>query len=189
VRRPRSERPKSCRKAEHTGRYYGEVWIILEGSRFSKPGAPICVGPGLSEGECCLRALPRRSVVLLNVRDNLLDYCDRGIPIGPHRLLAAVDDLDTSVVVLLERGPKRLLAYGIVRHGFVELPYPMDFLAPGAELRNFCGSMRTLPRFLKNRGLDGGITITSRYKSLEGRPHKSKLDTNSRSPRTAKAAV
>ena len=54
----------------------------------------------------------------------------------------------------------------------------MDFLAPGAELRNFWGTMRTLPRFLEERGLDNGIKITSRHKSLAGRQHESELTVN-----------
>lgn len=54
----------------------------------------------------------------------------------------------------------------------------MDFLAPGAEISNFWGSMRTLPRFLEGKGLDEGITITSRYKSLEGRSHESRVTVN-----------
>jgi len=54
----------------------------------------------------------------------------------------------------------------------------MNFLSPGAEIPNFWGTMRTLPTFLEERGLENGIKITSRYKSLEGRPHESELTVN-----------
>lgn len=39
-------------------------------------------------------------------------------------------------------------------------------LAAGAEIRCFRGSMRALPKLLREGGLHDGITITSRYKSL-----------------------
>lgn len=44
----------------------------------------------------------------------------------------------------------------------------MNFLAPGAELRNFWGPMPTLAPFLRNQGLQDGITVTTRYRSLIG---------------------
>jgi hypothetical protein len=56
-----------------------------------------------------------------------------------------------------------------------ELPYftkGIDYLAPGAEISTWWDSMITLIPFLEDRGMHDGITITSRYKSLTGEPHK-----------------
>jgi hypothetical protein len=44
----------------------------------------------------------------------------------------------------------------------------VDYLAPGVELSFFWGSMITLADFLEERGLHGGVKITSRYESLAG---------------------
>jgi hypothetical protein len=52
-----------------------------------------------------------------------------------------------------------------------EQPYfqrGMPFLAPGAEIRCLWGSMIDLAQFLRDRNLEDGITITSRYESLTG---------------------
>jgi hypothetical protein len=49
----------------------------------------------------------------------------------------------------------------------------MDFLAPGAELSTMWGSMPTLAPFMREQGLQDGVTITSRYKSLTGEFHES----------------
>lgn len=49
----------------------------------------------------------------------------------------------------------------------------MDFLAPGAELSTLWGSMPTLAPFLREQGLEDGVTITSRYKSLGGEFYES----------------
>jgi hypothetical protein len=52
-----------------------------------------------------------------------------------------------------------------------ELPYfkeGMDFLAPGAEYSSAWDSLISLKPLLRNRGLERGITITSRYESLGG---------------------
>ncbi len=56
-----------------------------------------------------------------------------------------------------------------------ELPYfakGIDYLAPGAELSTLWDSMITLKDFLEERSAHGGITITSRYRSLAGEPHE-----------------
>lgn len=47
----------------------------------------------------------------------------------------------------------------------------IPYLAPGAEIRTFWGSMITLGDFLEEQGLEDGVTITSRYQSLSDRPH------------------
>lgn len=44
----------------------------------------------------------------------------------------------------------------------------MDFLSPGAELPCLWGSMINLAPFLRERGLQDGITVTSKYESLLG---------------------
>jgi hypothetical protein len=49
----------------------------------------------------------------------------------------------------------------------------MDFLAPGAELSTLWGSMPTLAPFMREQGLQDGVTITSRYKSLTGEFYES----------------
>jgi hypothetical protein len=49
----------------------------------------------------------------------------------------------------------------------------MDFLAPGAELSTLWGSMPTLAPFLREQGLEDGVTITSRYRSLTGEFYES----------------
>jgi hypothetical protein len=62
-----------------------------------------------------------------------------------------------------------------------ELPFfaqGVDFLAPDTEIRFFWGSMITLGPFLKERGLQDGITITSRYKSLADEPYETKWIVN-----------
>lgn len=62
-----------------------------------------------------------------------------------------------------------------------EQPYfkrGMDYLAPGAEIPCFWGSMIELAPLLRERGLHDGITITSRYKSLTGEPHKTEWTVN-----------
>ena len=47
----------------------------------------------------------------------------------------------------------------------------MDYLAPGAEISTFWGSMPTLAPFLREKGLQEGVKIISRYRSLTGEPH------------------
>ncbi len=62
-----------------------------------------------------------------------------------------------------------------------EQPYfsrGLDYLAPGAELRCFWGSMQTLPNLLRERGLQDGITITSKYKSLTGEQYETQWTVN-----------
>ncbi len=49
----------------------------------------------------------------------------------------------------------------------------MDFLAPGAELSTWWGSMQTLAPLLRKQGLEDGVTITSYYKSLTGESYES----------------
>jgi hypothetical protein len=53
----------------------------------------------------------------------------------------------------------------------------LPFLAPGAEISTFWGSMITLAPYLDERGFEG-VTITTRYKSLEGRAHTSEVTIN-----------
>ena len=62
-----------------------------------------------------------------------------------------------------------------------EQPYfsrGIDYLALGAELRYFWGSMRTLLKLLRERGLHDSITITSRYKSLTGEQYETEWTVN-----------
>ena len=54
----------------------------------------------------------------------------------------------------------------------------MDFLAPGAELATLWGSMPTLAPLLRERGLEDGVTVTSRYRSLTGEPYESVWNVN-----------
>lgn len=54
----------------------------------------------------------------------------------------------------------------------------MEYLAPGAEIRNLWGSMPTLAPFLREQGLNNGITITSRYQSLAGRQYQNQWTVN-----------
>jgi hypothetical protein len=54
----------------------------------------------------------------------------------------------------------------------------LRYLAPGAEISNFWGSMPTLAPFLRSQGLYDGITITSRYKSLAGEPYETEWTVN-----------
>lgn len=52
-----------------------------------------------------------------------------------------------------------------------EQPYfrrGLDFLAPGAEIPCLWGSMISLRPFLESRGLQNGVTVTSKYHSLSG---------------------
>lgn len=56
-----------------------------------------------------------------------------------------------------------------------ELPYfrdGLDFLAPGAEIRCAWDSYVSLLPLLREEGLEDGITITSKYKSLAGDPYE-----------------
>jgi hypothetical protein len=62
-----------------------------------------------------------------------------------------------------------------------ELPFfaqGVDYLAPGTEFSFFWGSMISLGQFLKERSLQDGITITSRYKSLAGEPYETRWIVN-----------
>jgi hypothetical protein len=55
-----------------------------------------------------------------------------------------------------------------------EQPYfkhGMDYLAPGREIPTLWGSMPTLAPFLRNEGLQDGVTIISRYRSIAGEPN------------------
>lgn len=54
----------------------------------------------------------------------------------------------------------------------------LDFLAPGAEVTFFWGSMITLAQFLRDSGLQNGITTTARYESLTGEPHETVWNMN-----------
>ena len=54
----------------------------------------------------------------------------------------------------------------------------INFLAPGAELSTLWGSMPTLAPFLRKQGLEDGITITSRYRSLTGAFYESVWNVN-----------
>lgn len=52
-----------------------------------------------------------------------------------------------------------------------EQPYfrrGLPYLAPGAEISTFWGSMPTLAPFLREEGLHDGITVTSHYRSVAG---------------------
>jgi hypothetical protein len=54
----------------------------------------------------------------------------------------------------------------------------LDFLAPGAELSTLWGSMPTLAPFLREKGLEDGVTVTSRYRSLTGESYESVWNVN-----------
>jgi hypothetical protein len=56
--------------------------------------------------------------------------------------------------------------------------YGMDYLAPGRELPTLWGSMPTLAPFLRDEGLQEGVTITSRYRSLTGELHTTEWTVN-----------
>lgn len=56
-----------------------------------------------------------------------------------------------------------------------ELPYfkqGIEFLAPGAEIRALWDTYVGLFPLLREKGLDEGIRVTSRYESLSGRPYE-----------------
>lgn len=62
-----------------------------------------------------------------------------------------------------------------------ELPYfkeGIEFLAPEAEIRAFWDTYTGLFPLLRDRGLDEGITIASRYKSLTGKPYETRWTIN-----------
>lgn len=62
-----------------------------------------------------------------------------------------------------------------------ELPYfkeGIEFLAPGAEIRALWDTYVGLFPLLRDKGLNEGITITSRYKSLAGRPYDTRWTIN-----------
>ena len=54
----------------------------------------------------------------------------------------------------------------------------VDYLAPGAEISCLWGSMINLAEFLREQNLHEGITITSRYESLLGKPYKTRWTVN-----------
>ena len=47
-----------------------------------------------------------------------------------------------------------------------------DYRAPGREYKCFWASMRDLPQFLRDRGLQNGIRVTSRYEALSGKAYE-----------------
>lgn len=60
--------------------------------------------------------------------------------------------------------------------GFVvsELPYfrdGLDFLAPGGEIYAYWDHLDSLLPFLKEKGLEKGISVTTRYKDLGGKSY------------------
>lgn len=62
-----------------------------------------------------------------------------------------------------------------------ELPYfreGIEFLAPGAEIRAFWDTYVGLFPLLRARGLEEGITITSKYKSLAGKHYETRWTIN-----------
>lgn len=62
-----------------------------------------------------------------------------------------------------------------------ELPYfkeGIEFLAPGAEIRAFWDTYMGLFPLLRDKGLNEGITITSKYKSLAGEPYETRWTIN-----------
>ena len=62
-----------------------------------------------------------------------------------------------------------------------ELPYfkdGMDFLAPGAEIRCAWDAYTSLFSLLREKGLQDGIVIISKYKSLAGDPYETKWKVN-----------
>ena len=62
-----------------------------------------------------------------------------------------------------------------------EQPYfqeGFDYMAPGMEYKCFWASMSDLPDLLRERGLQKGITITSRYEALTGEPYETPWTVN-----------
>lgn len=62
-----------------------------------------------------------------------------------------------------------------------ELPYfreGIEFLAPGAEIRAFWDTYIGLLPLLREKGLNEGITIISKYKSLSDKPYETKWTIN-----------
>ncbi len=58
------------------------------------------------------------------------------------------------------------------------LKYGLDFLEPGGEITSYWDSLEEIiPRF-KEAGIDEGITVTTRYKSLSGTPYTSSWKVN-----------
>lgn len=77
-----------------------------------------------------------------------------------------------------------------------ELPYfknGIDFLAPGAEIRCAWDSYVSLLPLLQEEGLEDGITITSKYKSLAGDPYETTWKINplllSGAPQVARRSI
>src|SRR5918998_4532694 len=54
----------------------------------------------------------------------------------------------------------------------------IDFLAPGAEIRTVWGTGPQVMESLRERQLEDGIAITSRYKSLTGEQHETEWRIN-----------
>ncbi len=54
----------------------------------------------------------------------------------------------------------------------------IDYLAPGAEIPCLWGSMINLAQFLRDRGLQDGITVTSRYASLDDEVYETEWTVN-----------
>ncbi len=78
---------------------------------------------------------------------------------------------DFSAPMEIPEGVNNPYVVSVNEQGYFERG--MDFLAPGAELSTFWGSMPTLAPFLREQGLDNGVTITSRYQSLTGESYES----------------
>jgi hypothetical protein len=78
---------------------------------------------------------------------------------------------DFSAPMEIPEGANNPYVVPLNKQGYFE--QGMDFLAPGAELSTLWGSMPTLAPFLREQGLEAGVTITSRYKSLAGEFYES----------------
>ena len=81
-----------------------------------------------------------------------------------------------SVPMEMPRGDENPLLIPVNEQPYFK--HGMDYLAPGAEIPCFWGSMIELAPLLRERGLQDGITITSRYKSITGEPHKTEWTVN-----------
>lgn len=54
----------------------------------------------------------------------------------------------------------------------------LDFLAPGAEISCYWDHLDSLLPLLKENGLEGGITVTTRYKDLAGESYQTEWTLN-----------
>lgn len=54
----------------------------------------------------------------------------------------------------------------------------LDFLTPGREITCYWDDLNSLLPFLKEKGLEGGINVTTRYKDLAGESYETEWNLN-----------